>query len=537
MQRSKLTWFLIVGFLLLAFMSINPVLAEDPEDSDNSDADEWFEDLWDAVEDSFDDDGGFVIIEDDEEDSGQPPFDDYNSPPDTSGSQDTTPVFHVICPPSVGRLTLATEDDIRSTNGLYSCECDYVEVRYIAEHYQTYELASFSIAWAEDSSISEGLLSQLCMSDYIGWDEWWESEYAISVPDVYIHDDEIALKDELKRAIKEALARVEDRAITCTEARDGDGSGAQTPPVTEDTPEEETPTHQDEFTPSGPFNDDCSVNEEEFERDWIKYSDLDENIPLEERSWEAQQFYDIMDWASELMLEAYLLDRDMEIDRLMRVELRDYRNALVRNLRQNLIKSFIRLTWLTYDTIKPAVGLGKSYGKVIADAEASGLQQVTVVTNFVRANIPGDSAIAFNTKTLSGKFMSVEANRLMNAMGGFAEGNFSSMGLGETASKVGSGLVGDLIKQSGIVPAGPKLTDADFALLKDQHDRTRALDTALHDSYRKNSERRADVELIEAEVASLLIEAQNWQDKEKERVQLILEDDCQRQRERFEEGL
>jgi hypothetical protein len=39
------------------------------------------------------------------------------------------------------------------------------------------------------------------------------------------------------------------------------------------------------------LNDDCSINREVFDREWKKYSDLDERIPLQSRSLEAQQYY------------------------------------------------------------------------------------------------------------------------------------------------------------------------------------------------------------------------------------------------------
>ncbi len=298
-----------------------------------------------------------------------------------------------------------------------------------------------------------------------------------------------------------------------------------------------TSSQQGDFIPSGPLNSDCSINQEEFDRDWLKYSDFDEAIPLDERSWEAKQYHDTLDQAMELMFEAYLLERDMEIARLIRVELKALREALGRNLKQNLMKSFIRLTWLTYDTIKPAIGRGRAFARVLTEAETSGLQQIAAVTNFVRDNIPADSSIALDTKKVKGKVLTVGAKGTLDAMDAFGGGNYSYLGNLESTAKVASGLVGEALKQTGIVPPGPKLTQADFDLLKNQFDRTRMLDTVLAESYRINSEKRARIKQIEVEVAGLRVEADDWESKEKERVQRILEEDCRQQKERFEEEL
>jgi len=527
MLRYKSARFLIVIIPLLLILSSTPVLAQDWGDSD---AEDWFSDLSDAAEDLMSDDNTPVLIDPEGDDSGALPFEDYNAPPETSGSPDHPPDYHPICPCCVGDLVLELREDTRVIEGIHTVECWYVGYEGGRR-----EQASFTIAWAEDRNVTEGIAKQLCWPDFLGWDEWWESDMAVSVPNVYLHDDKIALKDELKAQLKEALARAEARAISCAELQGGGDDGGSVPSGTEDTSDEDTTPPQDEFMPSGPFNSDCSINQEEFDRDWLKYSDFDEAIPLEERSWEAKQYHDVLDQATELMLEAYLLDRDMEIDRLMRLELKGVRDALGKNLKQNLIKSFIRLAWLTYDTVKPAVGRGTAYARVLTEADMSGLQQVVAITNFVRDNIPENSTIVLDTQTARGKFMTVGAKGILDAMDAFGGGNYSSLGNMESASKVASGLFGESVKQAGLIPAGPKLTDEDFALLADQFNRTRVLDTVLAESYRVNAERRDRINQIEVEVARLRTEADDWESKEKERVQRILEDDCRQQKKRFEE--
>ncbi|MFO8010830.1 MAG: hypothetical protein R6U89_08480 [Dehalococcoidia bacterium] len=518
MDKSGVARLLVVGVMAIAILSVNPVLADD--DDDWSDAMEWFSDLAEEAGASTGGSGGGG--------SGDFTSDDYNPQSDMSGGACEEPPYHPICPGCVGDLTLEANKDIRVIQGMHTVDCKYVG----GDGYsQRVPQAEFSIAWAEDDGVIPGLMDQLCWPDYIGWDEWWESDKAVSVPNVYLHDDRIDLKGELKNALKEALARAEARAISC------DGSETVSPSEIEDPSDNGGSRPQGEFVPSGPFGNDCSIDEEAFDSDWMDYSDFDERIPFESRSYEVQQYHNTLDRASELMLEAYLLERDMEIDRNMRKEMRNLRDALNRNLKQNLIKSFIRLTWLTYDTVKAGVARGRSYAAVVTDAEATGLQQVLAVTNFVNENMPADSAIAINTQTTSGKFMAVGAKGVLDAMGEFAGGNFSSMGMSKSAATVGSNLFGETLKQSGVLPSSPELTDEEFDILRSQYERTRTLDKALARSYRINAERRDRIGEIETEVEGLLDDAYEWEAEEKERVRIMLEDDCQRQKERFEEGL
>ncbi len=148
--------------------------------------------------------------------TGDLPFEEYNSPPEARRVESQgEPPSHPICPGRVGNLTLDLTYDIREASGMKIIECSYVETRYIAGHYQTYKLASFGLAWAEDQSVAAGIKGQLCMPSYIGWDEWSDNGKAASVTDVYLHDDLIGLKDELKIRIKEGLGKAEARAIGC----------------------------------------------------------------------------------------------------------------------------------------------------------------------------------------------------------------------------------------------------------------------------------------------------------------------------------
>ena len=216
--KSKLVRFLVVGIVVLVLSSSGEVFAE--QHNDNSAADDWLAEVMESYnEDGSSDPGQTVAEQGVVEGSGQLPFEEYNSPPDISGGQQVEQnkkqISHPICPGAVGNLILDLTYDIRETNGMQYIECRYVETRYVAGHYQTYILASFTVAWAEDNSVNEAIKKQLCLPSYIGWEEWSDNGKAASITNVYLHDDEIALKDELKKAIKEGLGKAEARALTC----------------------------------------------------------------------------------------------------------------------------------------------------------------------------------------------------------------------------------------------------------------------------------------------------------------------------------
>ncbi|MCR3923057.1 MAG: hypothetical protein NUK65_11180, partial [Firmicutes bacterium] len=160
----------------------------------------------------------------------------------------------------------------------------------------------------------------------------------------------------------------------------------------------------------GIINDDCTVNEAVFEREWRKYSDFDERIPPESRSWEVQQYTETHKRIDELNRESFMLQAEMEFDRHLRLELREVKESLVRNLRGNLVKSFFRLSFLTADAIKTGVNLGGTYAKLftagVLNALPEGLSYLKDAMDVVTGLTPdhGDSELAKEVKDRAGDF-------------------------------------------------------------------------------------------------------------------------------------
>jgi hypothetical protein len=161
------------------------------------------------------------------------------------------------------------------------------------------------------------------------------------------------------------------------------------------------------------LNKDCSINWDIFNRDWHKYSDIDEKLSFAElslssRSLETQKYYTTQETLVDLKLQIYLLKRDMEIDAQMRLELRAYKDSLVKNIKVNLLKSFWRLAYITYDTVKTGKGLGSSYSKLFTTAEV--IPKIGASLKVLKGLTPKDSKLAINTKDTTGKIKAVSVS-------------------------------------------------------------------------------------------------------------------------------
>jgi len=265
------------------------------------------------------------------------------------------------------------------------------------------------------------------------------------------------------------------------------------------------------------LNKDCSINWQVFNQDWRKYSDIDERLSfdelnLRERSWETQKYYSTRETIVDLKLQIYFLKRDMEIDRQMRLELRAYKDSLVKNIKVNLLKSFWRLAYITYDTIKTAKGLGKSYSKLFTSAEV--IPRLGASLKVLKGLIPKKSQLEINTKDTSGKVKAVAVTGALEAVESLTD-----------PIDTGVAVYNETVKQ--IFPKAD-LTEEEIKILRDQHLNNRMITQALEESYRVNQERRKEVQRLEEEVKKLEEELLRWETEEKKRVADMLVDSCKK---------
>ncbi len=279
--------------------------------------------------------------------------------------------------------------------------------------------------------------------------------------------------------------------------------------------EEVTVADNQEFKPDGPLDEDCTIKTEEFNQDWKKYSDIDNAIPKEDRSYEAQQALTAYETMIGKLVETFELQRDIEIEEQSQTDLNEYRQALVQNQKANLLKAFWRMSWVTYSTIKSGVSAGTSYSKLLTSA-GSAVQSIGSGLKTIQATIPSNSDIAIDKSTVTGKALSVGSKTAMEAVESLGDPTKIAVRLAKSAADM-------------TLPSA-NLTDAEINILRQQQIDKGVLDQVLAASQAANAERQARLTILETEIDGLEVQIADWETKEQERVKSMLEDSCQKQK-------
>ena len=254
----------------------------------------------------------------------------------------------------------------------------------------------------------------------------------------------------------------------------------------------------------------CKEALENIERDWEKYSDFDDRLGSDV-SYEVQQFNKTLDEIATLVSQAHELEYKMEIDRQIRLELREYKTALVQNIRTNLLKSFWRLSYVTYTTIKGAHGAGGSVEKILQPESV--MQGVGAGLKLIQANIPPTAKdYQIDTATNQGKIKSIAWNATLETMESIAN-----------PKDIAIQFMKDT--RGAIIPSA-NISDEEIQILRTQHLNNKAVDAVLAESYAVNGERRAELAQIQKQITNKYNELQTWKHKEYQRVKANLEDQC-----------
>lgn len=250
---------------------------------------------------------------------------------------------------------------------------------------------------------------------------------------------------------------------------------------------------------------------QDFELGWEKYSDIDDAIAPGDASFEVGEYHRVLNEIVDMIARAQTLEYDMEIDREIRLELREYKAALVQNLRNNITKAIFRLAWVTYNTAQGAKGGIDSYKKLI-DPE-SVVEGLGAGMKLIQSHIPaGEKDLQFDTKDTKGKVKSAAWNATL-----------------ETLESVGDpqAVAVQVMKDvKGAMVGGPDLSPEEIEILRTQHLQNNEVDRALAESYAKNAERRKELLLLERQIATKYNELQEWKAKEYTRVKNALTHDC-----------
>jgi len=265
--------------------------------------------------------------------------------------------------------------------------------------------------------------------------------------------------------------------------------------------------------PDGPYNDDCTLKQDEFDADWKKYSDIDNAIAKSDRSYEAQQALTAYETMIGKLVEVFEIQRDIEIEEQMQVDLTEYRQALVQNQKTNLLKAFWRMSWVTYSTVKSGVSAGSSYSKLMTSA-GSAVQSIASGLKTFQATIPSSSDLAIDKSTLLGKTESVGAKTVLEAVESLGDPTKVAIRFVKSATDVS-------------LPSA-NLTDAEIKILQQQQIDKGIVDQVLAASNAANDARLAKVSALEAEIKQAEADIADWEAKEKQRVADVLVESCKK---------
>lgn len=266
------------------------------------------------------------------------------------------------------------------------------------------------------------------------------------------------------------------------------------------------------FVPDGPLTEECIVKTDEYDKDWKKYSDIDNAIPFEDRSYEAKQALIVYEDMVSKMLEAFSLERDIEVEKQAQADLEAYKAALVKNIKTNLMKSFWRLAWVTYSTIDSTKSLSGSYEKILdLDSYAEG---IAASLKIIRSGVPSTSSLAIDTSDISGKVKSGGASVALDTV----------ESLGDPVT-VATTLFQEATNAS--LPSAD-ITDEELAILKAQQLKNGLIDETLAKSRAANEARETRLAALDKEIPELQQKIDEWEGKEKTRVATELEESCKK---------
>lgn len=276
--------------------------------------------------------------------------------------------------------------------------------------------------------------------------------------------------------------------------------------------------------PSFPFsdngdnivNEDCTINTAVFEQEWRKYTDINDNrVASKSKEWEAQQYHKFAELYIQKSKELFQLKCVMAIQAQMRRDKRKTLDALNRNIKANLLKSFIRLSYFTYTTIKSAKGLGSSYANLFDPKVLNSVKLASAIKT-VRHYVPEKSKLEINTDQLSGKLKSLGLSGALEMVENFNDPN-----------AIAQSMVNDF--NDKFLPK-VKLSKEDFELLRKQRKFKDDLDKGLRESYSQAKEWRKQANRMKAKLEQFKAEMARWEEKEKERIKDMLIQNCQKKK-------
>lgn len=294
---------------------------------------------------------------------------------------------------------------------------------------------------------------------------------------------------------------------------------------------------------SDPYDAECNLKES-YHKDWKKYSDFDYRIEANTRSYEATQYYAAVEEIAIISGTIHMLERDRAVRSLMIEETRAYKQAISTGHKQNLIKSFIRLSFYTAEVIKDNANVGKGFATTLLDPKKNAIQLVGEGIKIAEAYVPDNSSLALDTSTTKDQMLDVSKTGALELMTKWGEEG-AVKGTKDAMKEKAWGYVNEHIES--LYPHKPgvkyvplpdiKLSDEDFAILKQEHLKLHELDNLIQDAEKQNFQDMWAIRELTQEQTNLKNKLFDLEYDEKDRVDAMLIADCKRKTGTEEDGL
>ena len=290
---------------------------------------------------------------------------------------------------------------------------------------------------------------------------------------------------------------------------------------------------------SDPYDENCNLKES-YHENWEKYSNFDYRIKPETRSLEARTYYEKVEQINEIIGDIYKTERDMAVRDVMIAETRVYRESIRVGNKKNLIKSFIRLSFYTAEVINDNAEVGKGFAKTFLDPNKKGIQLVGEALKLADSYKGINSSLALDTGTVAGKVQDNSKAGIFEIMINWGkEGNGKSVAkdlLEKGASYLSEQIPipeGDstrVLPEDVYIPLPTeiKLSDEDFAILKQEHLKLHELDNLIQNAEKENFVDMWLVRVLKQEQIYLENDLFDLKYDEKDRVNAELIADCKR---------
>lgn len=263
------------------------------------------------------------------------------------------------------------------------------------------------------------------------------------------------------------------------------------------------------------YNEDGSINQEVFDKEWMKYSDIDEIIPFNQKESYASKEYAMAEQEIErLYSQLYKISANQELNRLNYIDLANYKKAIVSTHRKNLIKTTIRLAAFTSYTVNDSIGKGKTFANDILKSGATFVTQIgdvlSVTSDFVTENYKE----SFTLIEKAYKYGSSDS--ITKAVIDDIKGEIKT----EVSSKIDA-LIDEAVDRKRVpdyTVDDLKISKDDISILKSHYEMNRKLDNAILENRKVNSKYQDKIDEIGENLTIQLKKLEESKLAEKERI-------------------